>query len=353
VTSVRCPTLRQLPSPPPGKTGWPWTQDSPQLPDARPDGQTWPRLSIVTPSYNQGRFIEETIRSVLLQGYPNLEYLVIDGGSDDESLEIIRKYEPWLAYWLSEPDRGQAHAINKGWERATGDIVAYINTDDFYLAGAFAIIAQEFCANPTVGMVYGTALIVDEQGKPLKDWEARPFDVRVMLTVGSIIPQPAVFFSKTALNTLGYLDERWHQILDYEFCIRVGMRYPSLCVARTLARFRNHPASKTRLRFEQTARELIDFVTNFNADQFTARELSSIKRTALSRVYYELALGYAEQEQRQEPEVLKPLVKSIGLEPRIALRQPMLTAHIGKMVLIGYLKATTDQVRNSVKRTAQ
>jgi glycosyltransferase involved in cell wall biosynthesis len=133
-----------LPPPPPGKTGWPWAAEAPLLPRARQDGSPWPLISIVTPSYNQGQFIEETIRSVLLQGYPDLEYIIIDGGSTDQSVEMIKKYEPWLTHWASERDRGQAHAINKGFERATGEIGAYLNSDDFYLPGALAHSAESF-----------------------------------------------------------------------------------------------------------------------------------------------------------------------------------------------------------------
>src|SRR5439155_9188523 len=131
----------------------------------------------------------------------------------DGSVDVIRKYEPWLAHWVSESDRGQTHAINKGWARATGEILAYINADDSYLSGTIGIAASAFCANPRSGMVYGTATIVDEAGSELRSWEATPFDLRTMLAVGNVVPQPSVFFSAAALKDVGYLSEDWQMIM--------------------------------------------------------------------------------------------------------------------------------------------
>ena len=141
---MRCPRLAELPPPPEGKTGWPWTVETPRLPPARPDDSPWPSISIVTPSFNQGTYLEETIRSILLQGYPNLEYIIIDGGSTDESAAIIKKYERWLTYWVSEPDQGQPQAINKGFARVSGEIGGYLNSDDFYLSNALSAAAVSF-----------------------------------------------------------------------------------------------------------------------------------------------------------------------------------------------------------------
>src|SRR3990172_2247252 len=129
---MRCPTPTELPSPPPDKTGWPWMEETPAAPATLPDNRPWPKVSIITASYNQGRFIEKAIRSVLLQGYPNLEYIIVDGGSTDDSVEVIKKYEKYLGGWVSESDRGQSHALNKGIRMAKGEIIGYLNVDDYY-----------------------------------------------------------------------------------------------------------------------------------------------------------------------------------------------------------------------------
>lgn len=289
------------------------------------------------PSYNQGQFIEETIRSVLLQGYPDLELLVMDGGSTDGTVEIIRRYEPWLARWVSRPDGGQTRAINQGWAQCTGEVLTYINTDDCYLPGALAAAADTFRRQPQVAMVYGTASIVDEAGTEVGTWEARPFDLRTMLMTGSIVPQPATFFSRASVATFGFLNEQRQMIMDYELCTRIGMQLPTVCLPGTLARFRAHAQSKTWLHFETTARELVDFVTTLPAAAVPADDWKTIRDGTLGRVHYEWALQYVAHGQGGS-KALRQLLRSLRLHPRYALARPTLTAHIVKKAVVNYWK---------------
>ena len=216
---MHCPRLDELP-PPQGQCGWPWTKASSTLPDVLPDGRPWPRLSIVTPSYNQGAFLEQTIRSVLLQGYPNLEYIVIDGGSTDDSVAILRKYEPWLTYWVSEPDNGQSDAINKGFVRASGEIFGWLNSDDLYESNALLLISSYFCERPDCDLLYGNGWYIDEKGQKKRpcSW-VKPYDRRLFPTFNFIL-QPAAFWRRSVWQRAGELDISYHWAMDWEWLLR-------------------------------------------------------------------------------------------------------------------------------------
>jgi glycosyltransferase involved in cell wall biosynthesis len=253
--STRCPTLAELPPPPPGKLGWPWTEETPEASrvSASDSEQTtsWPLVTIVTPSYNQGQFIEETIRSVLLQGYPNLEYIIIDGSSKDNSVEIIRKYESWLSYWVTEPDLGQSHAINKGFARSSGEIMAWLNSDDVYLKGTLTKIANAFRTSSDVYLVHGDAVYTDKDGARLPFGIYRGKETSLLTKLeywrGWDLPQPAVFFMRDLYTHLGKLDETLQYALDYDYFLRAAFHYRFHRVPAILATYRLHESSKTGL----------------------------------------------------------------------------------------------------------
>jgi len=247
---MHCPTLAELPMPPKGKKGWPWTEKSHQLPNNLLNGRSWPKISIVTPSYNQGQFIEETIRSVLLQSYPNIEYFVIDGGSNDESLEIIQKYEPWITYWVSESDNGQTNAINKGFKKARGEIVTWLNSDDLYTVNTLFTVAKTFIKQSNSAVVYGNADIIDTNTSIISHLKSREFNLKNLYRY-DYIRQPASFIKTEAIEKIGYLNEKFHYTMDYDLWIRLGqeqavMRY----IPTTLAWFRLHKNSKSISQFE-------------------------------------------------------------------------------------------------------
>lgn len=244
--TLRCPTLQELPPPPPGRTGWPWTEESRQAPERMPDGAEWPLITVVTPTYNQGRFIEETIRSILLQGYPNLEYIIFDGGSTDETLEIIRKYEPWISFWVSERDKGQSDAINKGFNRAHGDIIAWLNSDDTYLPDGMQNIALAFARDPEMGMIYGGCNIVDEEGRLNTLYPSRDFDLKILINAWNFIPQPATFFRRDVYKAVGEVDMNLHYSMDRDLWIRIGKQFKVGYITPLVATIRYYDECKTK-----------------------------------------------------------------------------------------------------------
>lgn len=200
-------------------------------------------VSIITPSYNQALYLEQTIQSVLDQDYAPIEYMIIDGGSSDGSVEIIRKYDERLAWWVSEPDAGQAEAINKGLQRAKGEIVAWLNSDDLYLPGAVAQAVQILQAQPEVGLVYGDAITIDPQGRRLKRLTLGEWGLEDLMGF-RIICQPAVFMRRDVLERAGYLDPSYHFLLDHHLWLRMARLAAVKHVPQVWAAARHHPEAK-------------------------------------------------------------------------------------------------------------
>jgi len=214
-----------------------------------------PLVSIVTPSFNQAPFLEQTIRSVLEQDYPRIEYMIVDGGSTDGSVDIIRKYADRFAWWISEKDSGQAEAINKGLRRARGEIVAWLNSDDVYLPGAVSAAVQAFEQKPQAGLVYGNVLAVDEMNRPLNLLRYGDWGLAGLMEF-RIIGQPSVFMRHQVLEQTGFLDPSYHFLLDHQLWLRLaqiaGMDY----LPKTLAEARFHRESKNVARAAEFGEEI-------------------------------------------------------------------------------------------------
>mgnify|MGYP001229792368 CR=1 FL=1 len=214
-----------------------------------------PLVSIVTPSYNQAHFLEETIQSVLEQDYPNIEYIIIDGGSTDGSVNLIRKYEHRLAYWVSEPDKGQSQAINKGFARSHGQILAWLNSDDLYLPGALRHAVWTLQRSEASGVVSGACGVISADGHRIGVYRAptRPPSVRSLLLNGNCIAQPSTFFRRSDFERVGGLDENLHYPMDLHLWLRLLSFTTLTPVPRMLAAFRLHPLSKTMAQENATA----------------------------------------------------------------------------------------------------
>lgn len=259
-----------------------------------PRKNDWPRITIITPSLNQGQYLEQTIRSVVGQNYPNLEYLVLDGGSTDNSVAIIKRYTkqyPQTIKWRSRPDGGQVAVLNEGLSRASGDIVAYLNSDDFYLPGAFQQVAEAFRAHPEQWWVTGRCQVVDGRGKKVLGlmreyvsfWRRR-YSYCTLLVL-NCIAQPATFWRREAITRVDGFDPRYKYAFDYKYWLKLGKLGDPIILRDELAAFRAHRLSKSTNFFPR------QFVEELRAaKKYTSNRL--LRLMHWSHVYWVVLPGY-------------------------------------------------------------
>lgn len=328
--------LADLPLPPPGKSGWPWTQASQELPEKMPDGSDWPRISVVTPSYNQAQFIEETIRSILLQGYPNLEYIVMDGGSTDGSVEIIRKYEPWLTFWVSEPDRGQSHAINKGFARASGDILCWLNSDDYFKPQALTVVAQILCNPKVPAWLIGSSEVVDAEGTPrltrlpgkltydyFLNWQNKWF------------PQQSTFWTRALWKQVKPLDENLHYIMDMALWLEMFNLVKPIAVNTTLSCYRYQENAKCIAQSSKVGEEvntvLVQYLSHASRKTVRSDDAAKIARAVFSQAQINHVKGNYQEAKRL-------LLNALSLYPLLGLDKEALLLGFKLLLRVQSLK---------------
>lgn len=242
-------------------------------------------VSIIIPSFNQGNFLEETILSILNQDYPYIELIVIDGGSTDNSIEVIKKYEQNISYWVSEPDQGQADAINKGWLKATGDILGWLNSDDLLCSDAVSLAVDYFIQHPDVGFVYGDIYHIDEENNKLGVSNIGKFNLREMIRKAGYIPQQGNFLRRCVLDKAGLLDTNLHFQIDLDYWIRAGLVCKFGYIHKPLACFRRYDTTKTSSRSDLAAVDIL-YIYNklFSRDELPL-EIKNIENEAESNAH--------------------------------------------------------------------
>lgn len=324
--SMKCPDISDLPRPPEGKCGWPWTVGPA---DVQPNICALPKISIVTPSFNQADFIEETIRSVLLQGYPNTEYVVIDGGSTDGTVDIIRKYAKWIDFWVTEPDNGQSHAINKGWRKSSGDILAWLNSDDVYHPGTLNQIATYLSDHSDVGMVYGNCDTIDQTGSTTGVCPAMEFDLKALVCNQWFISQPATFFRKTAIERAGEIDESLHLVMDWEFFLRIALNDTIAYYPVNIAKFRIWGDAKTQSQSIRSGNEKLAVLKKIFSSTTHQPNIGKYKKEAFSYVHRWTADAYNRNHCMWR--ALHHYLKSIWYRPELTREESMQKALIASL----------------------
>jgi glycosyltransferase involved in cell wall biosynthesis len=250
-----------------------------------------PLVSIVTPSFNKGPFIEETLLSIRNQTYKNIEHIVVDGGSTDETLSILKKYSSDLI-WFSEPDTGQSDAINKGWRMAKGDIIAFLNADDTYLPNAVEIAVNYFLEHPETGMIYGDGILSDENGTFLTNFTAGEFNLKNLVFCKDNILQPAVFLRKPVFETVGDVDVDLHLAMDLDYWIRTGLRFKVNYIHQPLAAAKIYQDAKSSAQMHKYVVEYERILEKIFSDPHVLPDIKMIEKDAYNFVYVKGGLDY-------------------------------------------------------------
>ena len=248
-----------------------------------------PSIALVTPTLNQSVYLREAVDSVLGQEYRALDYIVMDGGSTDGSQEVLVSYGPRLR-WVSKPDAGQSAAINQGWQRTQGEIIGWLNSDDRLAPGALARVGDFFANHPEIEWVYGDCDYINSEGQVWRHYPVCPYNYsRLVVEAQNYIPQPATFFRRRLLETIGWLDEGLHYVMDYDFWLRIGLRHPGVYLPGRLAALRLHAGAKSTAHLGQFASENVLVLERLLSSSDLPVEIATQKRQALANLYLHAA----------------------------------------------------------------
>ncbi len=290
-TLVGCVSIDDLPTPPPDRKGWPWTQGASTFPGDKCNAS--PKISIITPSFNQGKYIEETIRSVLLQGYANLEYIILDGGSSDETVKIIQKYERWITFWRSRADDGQVAAIDEGFSLCHGEILNWLNSDDVLLPGAVKNIVAMYDLIPSADIFTGARLQITEEGATFcvqNTWIEVWHDYLIGI---ADFPQESTFFTRKIYDQVGGLDRRFSFMFDVAFFTKILRFTKSIgCTRMPLSKFRVYREMKTLQVDVRKERERELLMREYSAGIVGRRIHSFASRRSIARPIYSFINRY-------------------------------------------------------------
>ncbi len=312
---MKCPEFYELPPTASQNSLWPWGPDFPPKAEMTRPMTLWPRVSIITPSFNQASYIEETIRSVLLQGYPDLEYIVIDGGSKDGTVDIIRKYQQWISHWVSESDKGQTDAINKGFRASSGEIIAWQNSDDTYEPNAIFNAVNFLIEHPETDVVYSDCHLIDKNSLVIGHLPSKEYSLSNCL-LGHIVPNQTAFIRRRAWEAVGGVDQNLHFAIEEDFWLKLGIKAKLTQLPGTWANHRKYVGTKTVSQASQFYNEHLKVLDRFFSIPTLESTVVDLKKQAYINAH--LFGAFRMVMDKDFLSVNLPLSKAISLSPELA-----------------------------------